>query len=228
MSQNDWFRRSTWTDHDRDEFNARLKRSRGAGRKALYLRIQAVHLAEARLHAAAIELLDRMFAEFPDKIELGRAHLQKAESLGYLGQTELAINEFRAALQAERDFPNVRSQTWLEFGWFVVQRQLTELYDEVLIVLEEFRDESGLTFPVMEFRYSTVRSLIAESRGDGAAACELAKQALVAASKEHSGLKYHPKLGLVGSQSTQVEERLRALAGDQDSSLRGNSERRIE
>jgi tetratricopeptide (TPR) repeat protein len=211
MSQDDWFRRSTWTDYDRDEFNARLKRSRGAGNKAQYLRLQAGHLAEAGLHAAAIELLDRMFTEFPAKIHIGQAHLQKAESLAFLGQTELAISEFRAALQAERDFPNVRSQAWLEFGWFVVQGQLTDLYDEALHVLEEFRDESGLTFPVIEFRHWAIRSLIADSRGDGAGAREFARRALVGASKEHSGLRYHARLGLVGPQPKQVKKKLKAL-----------------
>jgi len=212
MSDDHWFRRSTWTDLDLNEFNARLKRSRGTGNKAQCLRIQALHLAEAGLHAAAVELLDRLFTEFPDKIQLGQAHLQKAESLDFLGQNELAISEFRAALQADRDFPNVRSQAWLEFAWFIVQRQRTDLYDEVLDVLGEFRDESSLTFAVIEYRYWTVRSFIADSRGDRAGAREFAKRALVEASKEHSGLAHHPKLGLVGSQSKQVEKRLRALA----------------
>ncbi len=85
MSKPEWFRRSTWTDHDRDEFNARLKRCRGAGSKAQYLRIQACHLAEAGLHANAIELLDCLIMELPERMELANAHLQKAKSLVVLG-----------------------------------------------------------------------------------------------------------------------------------------------
>jgi hypothetical protein len=37
MPEVEWFRRTTWTDRDRDEFNARLSRSRGIGNKAQYL-----------------------------------------------------------------------------------------------------------------------------------------------------------------------------------------------
>jgi tetratricopeptide (TPR) repeat protein len=121
MSKTEWFRRSTWSDADREDFNARLKRSRGDGNKAQYLRIQAGHLADAGHHAVAIELLDRLFAEFPQRIELAQAHSQKAESLAQLGQTEAAVKEYRAALQTERDFPNVQTNAWLDFGWLIVE-----------------------------------------------------------------------------------------------------------
>ena len=156
MSKTEWYRRSTWTDFDREEFNARLQRSRGTGNKAQYLRIQASHLAEAGLHAAAIELFDRLLAEFPERIELALAHLQRAQSLAKLGRTGPAIDEYRAALQAERDFPNVQTNAWLSFGWFAVEEQLTELYDEVLVTIEVekcSRDEVVLTFPIIEYRY---------------------------------------------------------------------------
>ena len=72
MSKTDWFRRTAWSDADREDFNARLKRSRGEGNKAQYLRIQAVYLAEAGHHHNAIELLDRLFAEFPQKGQLAQ------------------------------------------------------------------------------------------------------------------------------------------------------------
>src|SRR5262245_61553605 len=132
MSKIEWFRRSTWTDQDREEFNARLARSRGSSNKSQYLRIQASHLADAGLHADAIELLDRLLTDYPEKIEIASAHLQKANSLRILGQTGLAIDEYRAALHAERGFPNVKTGTWLDFGWFVVENQRTDLYGEVL------------------------------------------------------------------------------------------------
>ena len=151
MSKTEWFRRSTWTDADREEFNARLKRSRGASSKAQYLRIQALHLAEAGHHEGAIELLDRLLTQFPDSIEIAQAHAQKADSLAELGQTEAAIEEYRTALQRQRDFPNVRTNAWLVFEWFVVEKQLTRLYGEVARVLEEFRDEGGLRLPAIEY-----------------------------------------------------------------------------
>ena len=220
MSKVEWFRRNTWTDADREEFNARLKRSRGVGKKAQYLRIQAFHLAEAGHHEGAIELLDRMFAECPERSELAQAHAQKADSLAKLGHTDGAIDEYRAALQAERDFPylgtgprpKARTQAWLDFGWFVVEKQLTDFYDEVSRVLQEFREEEGLKFPAVEYRYSGIQALLADARGERSMAREFAKQALSEAAKDHSGLRYHPMVGLVGSERNKFESRLRALA----------------
>ena len=213
MPKVEWFRRTTWTDRDRDDFNARLKRSRGIGNKAQYLRIQAGHLADAGLHAAAIELLDWLLTEFPVRIEQAVAHLQKAGALAGLGQIEPAIHEFRAALQAERDFPSVRTQAWLAFALFAVENELTGSYDEVSDVLKEFRDEAGLSLPVIEYGYSAVQAIIADFRGDRMSAREFAKRALAEASKVRSGLRYHPELGLVGPQSKPMEKKLRMIAG---------------
>jgi tetratricopeptide (TPR) repeat protein len=213
MSQTEWFRRSTWGEADREDFNARLKRSRGAGNKAQYLRIQAGHLAEAGNHAAAIELLDRLLSEFPHRIELALAHSQRAASLANLGQCEAAIQEYRVALQTERDFPNVRTKAWLDFGWLVVERQLTDYYDEVSQVLGEFREEGGLRFPATEYRYAAIQALLADYRGNKARAREFAQQALAEAAKEHSGFRRHPTVGLVGSESNTFANRLMTLAG---------------
>src|SRR5947209_1762515 len=176
MSKPEWFRRTSWTDADRADFYARLKRSRGASSKSQYLRIQALHLAEAGHHEGAIDLLDRLLADFPDSIDTAQAHAQKADSLAKTGQTERAIDEYRAALQRERDFPNVRTNAWLDFGWFVVEMELTPLYGEVARVLEEFRDEGGLKFPAIEYRYATLQALLADARGQQTRAREFAQQ----------------------------------------------------
>lgn len=212
MAKTDWFRRTTWSDADREDFNARLNRSRGARNKAQYLRIQAVHLAAAGHHAGSIELLNRLFAEFPQRIELAQAHAQKADSLAKLGLIEGAIQEYRAALQTERDFPNVRTNAWLDFGWLVAIKELTDFYREVSQVLEEFREEGGFTFPAIEYRYAAIQALLADARGEKSRACELAKQALSEAAKAHSGLRYHPTVGLVDAEHNKFESRLMALA----------------
>ena len=213
MSKIEWYRRTTWSDADREDFNARLKRSRGARNKAQYLRIQAVHLAASGHHVGAIELLDRLFAEFPERIELALAHSQKAKSLVTLGQMDAAIKEYRAALQAERDFPNVRTNAWLDFGWLVAEKQMTDHYNEALHVLLEFREKCDLKLPATEYRYAAVHAMLADYRGDKALAREFARQALAEAEKHHSGLRYHPTVGLVGSERNTLSDRLETLAG---------------
>jgi len=64
---NDWFRKTSWGEADQADFFTRLKRSRTAGNKAQYLRIQASHLEGAgspEFLRAAITLLDKMLTEF--------------------------------------------------------------------------------------------------------------------------------------------------------------------
>jgi tetratricopeptide (TPR) repeat protein len=211
MGKDDWFRRSTWTDRDRNEFHARLKRCRAVSNKSQFLRIQAEYLASAGLHLEAIELLDRLFEEYPERIQLAQAHLQRARSSVSLGQLDRALIEFRASLQAERDFPNVRTNAWLDFGMFVVERELTDLYDEALSVLKEFRVNLGLSFPAFEYRFWAIQAVIAGSKREMDSAGRFALLAFAEAEKVHSGLRYHAKLGLVSSQPEWLERKLRAI-----------------
>lgn len=213
MSRDEWFRRTRWSEVDRDEFNARVKRCRGS--KAQYLRIQAFHLAEAGNDQASIELLDRLFVDVPDQTQLAAAHLQKAECLARLGQDEPAVEEFRAALQTERAFPNSRTSAWLEFGCFVVERRLTALYEEVEGVLDEFSAHWTLPLPIELYHYFAVRAHLVDAKGLTAEACDFARRALTEAAKEQSGLRYHPKLGLIGDADRRFTRKLKALAAQQ-------------
>jgi tetratricopeptide (TPR) repeat protein len=212
MGSEDWYRRTTWTDQDREAFNARLKRSRSDGNKAQYLLIQAACLVQAGYYAPAIELLDRVLIEFPERIFLADTHHLKAVTFVRLGQAENAIEEYRAALAAERNFPGVKTQAWLEFGRFVVESQIAELYDEVSAVLDEFQNSTGLTFPAEAFSYNLIRAFIADARGDHDGARTFATQACEEAAKKHSGFRYHPTVGLVGSEGHRFEAKLKALA----------------
>lgn len=104
MASDDWFRRTSWTDDDRTDFSVRLQRARKFNRPQ-YLRIQAVHLAGAGNHVAALELLDRFLHLYDHGIDLAQAQLQRAESLLATGNEFDAINAFRASLDAERKWP---------------------------------------------------------------------------------------------------------------------------
>jgi hypothetical protein len=64
MAKAEWFRRSTWTKQDQDEFYARLGRSKTLYNKSQYVRIQASHLQRAGLVRESLELLARIIHEF--------------------------------------------------------------------------------------------------------------------------------------------------------------------
>jgi tetratricopeptide (TPR) repeat protein len=101
------------------EFDARLARSRGADRKAQYLRIQATHLFEAgqpHLTRAALALVDRLIAEFPDPFQLAPALALRAEALVDLGRTDEALQTYERALNARRAFPQVGDDGYLGYA----------------------------------------------------------------------------------------------------------------
>lgn len=213
MPRDDWFQHSTWSPAEQQDFLARLKRSRTAANKAQYVRIQASCLAEAGLHREAVELLDLLFREFPERFELAQSHLQKALCLIELNEPEHAITEFRASFQSQREYPNVGTTCWLRFSWFIVRQQLADLYDEALAVLEEFRSDTRLAFPIDRYLFAAVRALIAHARNDPESAREFAKVAIQCATTQHSGFRYHPDVGLVDKLDAEVQNRLMALVG---------------
>ncbi len=226
MSEVEWFRRSTWTEQDREEFNTRLNRSRRSSR-AQYLRIQAGHLATAGIHEVAIQLLDHMLTEYPEEIGLSSAHLAKAESLSSLGKNGPAIEEYRNAILSERNFPNVHAYPWLSFGWFAVEKNLIDLYGEILELFEEFGNQLEGGFPSSLYRYWSVRSVIADSRRDRTNARDFAQRAIGAAAMTQSGLRYHPKVGLVECQPKWIVEKLTELAQGDSTSVHKHPRWRI-
>lgn len=68
MASDDWFRNKTWDNEIEVDFEARLKRSRGAFNKAQYLRIQASYLlscTDKYLQKVGIKLMERLISDYP-------------------------------------------------------------------------------------------------------------------------------------------------------------------
>jgi tetratricopeptide (TPR) repeat protein len=208
----DWFRRKTWTPKDREEFSARLRRSRGAFHKAQYARIQAYELLTTRTrdaYIAALELLDMILAEWRDDAQLASVYHHRAECFLGLGDTQRAVDAFRHVFRRQRVFRGELTGAHLDFGWFVVTAPLPELYDEALSVLSEFGQEM---FPVQRYRASAIHALILDARGQREQARGYARIALQEAAARHSGFRYHATLGLVESPDERVHEKLQTLA----------------
>ena len=98
MARRDWYRRSTWTAAQREEFFHRLARCRPHNR-ALYLRIQAAALQAAQPDIA-LELLDYLLENHPDPDVLAGAHLDRARCLELLDRLLEAALAYRAAIAA--------------------------------------------------------------------------------------------------------------------------------
>ena len=215
MARGDWFRQTTWNARIGDAFFRRLSRSKSDSHKAQHLRIQAGHLHQTRqapLVRVSLELLELIFARYPETSQMAQSRLQQAHAFAFLGDDEGAIEAFRRALDAEKHFPNLQTQAWLDFGWFAVERDRQDLDEEVLCVLSERQSTHSLAFPVEAFRFHGTRALMLASQGRVEEAVADAGLAMDAAAKTSSGFRFHPTLGLVSEPDSQIECDIAALA----------------
>lgn len=210
----DWFRKTTWSEADQADFFARLRRSRTVRNKAQYLRIQAYNLEEIgspELQRAALTLLEKILNEFPVESQLAPTYSQKASCLGKLGDIDGALESYRSVFDTERKYPRFRTRSHIQFGRLVVENRLTDLFDEVLTVLDEFK-LNGIEFPADVYEESGIRAIIAAHKRENEKARKLATEAVTAASLAHSGFRYHPTVGLVRNKETPFYKSIAAIA----------------
>jgi tetratricopeptide (TPR) repeat protein len=209
--RHDWYRRKTWTAKDREDFFARLKRSRGAIHTAQYARIQAYELLTTRTpeaYSAALELLDMILANWGEDVQLASVYHHRAECFAGLGDLPRAIYAYQQVFRTQRTSKSELTMAHLDFGWLVATTPLPEYYDEALALLSEFTHNN---FPVDQYRASAIHALIFDARGQREQAHRYASVALQSAAARHSGFRYHAKLGLVKSPDEKVYKRLQML-----------------
>lgn len=206
LSKDAWYSRRTWTDHDKREFDARLKRSRTASKRKYYLTSQATTLRAAGQYRAAVELYDRTLSENPDLREEASAHGGRARSLVKLGLIDEAVAAFRQSLKAERAVQRFRTDAGEEFGWLIIERQWVQCYPD----LRELVGESRSWYP---FEISCARALLAESDGNLEEAAAMARDAIKCYSDEQiESREYRGRLRLLDLRYRSLESRLKSLA----------------
>lgn len=202
MADEDRYRRPTWTQEDKSEFFLRWRRSRSPSTKTQYLRIQAETLRKNCLPREAAELLTQLLDEFPDDYFRGMSLVSRAQCHIAAGNFEAAANDYRSAITVQSECPNVHTNAWLEFPWMIVEHQLLNWYGEAIAILEEGESacSAAITLPATIFMAEAVKAVISHELGDHQLARVHARHAMAAAVKDHSGLRYHPRLGLVGEE----------------------------
>jgi tetratricopeptide (TPR) repeat protein len=209
MAARDWFRNEDWNSTIEEEFFKKLRRSRG---KAQHLCIQAGHLADTHPEAALMlvqQYLARKDEEFYEG-HLSRALHNQGRAFLALNRVDEAVQSFQQALEQERKYPLMITTAWSDFCLLVATQGLQGHFEEALKVLAERR--SQLVFPLDRFQWLAAHALIRAAQGDREAAKEHAIQALNVAQAEHSGFRYHPRIGLVGAEEENLREKMLALA----------------
>lgn len=205
----DWFRKTSWKQVDKTEFEQKLRRAHRDNR-AQYVRIQGVHLAEAGQHKAAVELFERVLAEFPDPFEVGSALSGLGQSLLVLREYERALDALRRCVRSERENSGPRNNASLEFAFTVACLDARKLFQEARQVLRDDEElEMFVLFPLDSFKLHAARAILTRSRR---IAAEEAAAALGEAERADSGWRRHAKLGLVGDAFPALRTRLLAMA----------------
>lgn len=192
MSRDDWFRNTDWDSAIEAAFFARLNRARD---KQQPLRIQAHTLAK-RHPQAALRLLDEYF-KIGEGFDCAQAHVDRASAYEASGEFVNAVKSYEAALAREAAHPNVKTQAYIDLPFLIASQAMARSYGRALQVLEEH--QSRLTFPLEHFRWHAAYAFIAAAGGLSNVAREHAQAALDAASRDQSGFRNHPDIGVVGS-----------------------------
>ncbi len=213
MGKHDWYRNTTWSSGDQEAFFSRLKRSRSDYNKAQYLRIQALYLQETgkpELITAALALIDKLTTECPDPSQLASAYCIKARCHIAFEQLDAALDAYRAAIQAEKDYPHAVTGATFEYCWLVLRNRIADRYNELKSILDNYGTLPPL--PVYHFMFNTATALLNDNLGNLEIAQGAAKKALQAVGATESGVKYHQDFGLVGKQDERLMKKLWELA----------------
>ena len=213
MARHDWYRRTTWTQRDQNEFLARNKRSRGADSKAQYLRIQAQTLLETGnpvLIGSALDLVQKACSEYPHALDSALAFETAGRCCEALGRADEAIRFYRQALQREREFPGIRTNAAFRLAKVAIENERRDLYSEAVDAAAAHGEP---IFPWNAYFLYGARAVIARDRGDHAEAKSLATTALQASAVGDTGLSHgRGHLGTVKSPPARFHAILRRIA----------------
>jgi tetratricopeptide (TPR) repeat protein len=205
MARDDWFRHTDWNAEIEAAFYGKLRRARD---KKQYLRIQASTIA-GRRPEVALRLLDEYFS-LGDHFDQAQAHADRAAAYLALGESDHAIAALEAALAREEHYPRLLTYAYLDLSFLIASHRIESRYKQALELLERHR--ARLTFPVDHFRWHAAYALIFAAQAQTSTAREHARLALAAAAKDHSGFRYHPSVGLVGTKYEDIRKRLSVAA----------------
>lgn len=210
----DWYRRKTWTKTDEEEYFVKLGRARKDSRPQ-YLRIQAIELIQTgdeHLLQVAERLLHRLLTDYPDnRIEKSQAYNLLGEIYKRKSDFEKALDYFKRSIDFEKEFPNVRTDSYLGFSEVVIKANKTELFDYVESLLTVEINNDSLKFPSQNYIIYSVLSVINAFKGNNELSRHYSGIAEKNATTNSNGL-WNPqkkKLGLVNKRINWLDKLMR-------------------
>jgi tetratricopeptide (TPR) repeat protein len=211
VPKDDWYRKTTWTHDDANDFFAQLTRSQTDIHRAQYLKIQALTLKDARQFDAALELVEAAIERFPTR-EVTQLRKLRAECLWALGHREQSLEAYRCAFQAQREQRNVLCNVALTFAESFHDADDGAHRAELLELLREEVTQPESFGPFLEFRYALMFTRLHAGLGQMSAAAKWADRALSAQRAEISGRRNYQPVGSASGIDEGTEIWLRRLA----------------
>jgi hypothetical protein len=213
----DWYRRTTWTDEDRQAFFGRLLQSHSTFHKAQYARIQADTLwatGDRALMAPARDLYMFVVREYAhEESQLLPAQVGRATCASELDDREDALDALFGAVSAHRSSPGWHPSALVKAGELAVRDRLVDVYPAMDEALSGIMRRRALTLPADLYAACYVLAFMADQQGDRPRAQAYAQGALRAMAMSRSNDRRLPPVGLVRQPSAVVHERLLTLAG---------------
>ncbi len=214
MGQQDWYRKTSWSENIEKEFYERFNRSKGAFHKAQYLRIQATILIDTsklpNIHKG-IQLLVLLADKYPDEASLSSAYLELAQAYYYLKDWNKSEKYFKLSIETQKKFPNNRTNAVILYCQYILERNLTKKFNDALRMAELYEKEQPIYLAHDDFLINSVKAIVYDFKKDSEKSKSFAIKAHNAANRTDSGFKYHKSYGLVKNKNSFLYRKIETI-----------------
>ena len=203
MATDDWFRNTTWNNTIEADFEARLKRSRGAFHKAQYLRIQAGYLLDnsnKNIQLVGLKLMERLISDFPTEDfstvcgqeQLGDYYLKN----GDCGKAEQYFRIVTDNYKNRKSRSGTSAMADLKLAETILITNQSDKFEEAYNICKDY-PLNELTFNSDKFYYAELVAQLCNKMNKKEEAKEYAKTALEISTITEPQFTRHKKVGLV-------------------------------
>ncbi len=203
MANEDWYRNKTWNNEVEADFEARLKRSRGAFNKAQYLRIQASYLldiSDKKTQLVGVSLMERLIRDYPTE-KFSAIFAQEQLGDFYLDKKDYKQAEhfFRVVTHYYQDTKSRGGTSTLgdlKLAETILRSNQTDKFEEAYQFVSDY-PISDLIFNDSKFYYAELRTQLCDAMNKKAEAKEFAKTAIELSKIAKPQFSRHKTVGLV-------------------------------
>lgn len=210
MATDDWYRNTTWDSNTEADFEARLKRSRGAYNKAQYLRIQASYLlgsSDKDMQQVGVRLMDRLIKDYPtEEFSTIFGHEQLGDYYFKSGDFEKAEKHFRLVTEhyiAKNTRGGTSATADLKLAETILTANWTKKFDEAYSLCKNFPLDN-LTFNSEKYYYAKLTAQVCDRLNKKDEAKDYAMTAIEISKITEHQFSRHKTVGLVRATDKQL------------------------